>query len=77
VGVPDRTPVVVSVTPVGRAPDSVNVGAGEPVAVTVNVPAAPFVNVVLLAEVITGGALTDRGDDAEIATGRPSSVPAT
>ena len=53
-GVPDRTPVVASVTPEGRAPVSVNVGAGVPVAVIANVPAAPTVNVVLFALVIAG-----------------------
>ena len=35
-GVPDSTPVdALKVTPLGRAPDSVSVGAGKPVAVTV------------------------------------------
>jgi len=54
--VPLRTPVVVlNVTPVGSAPVSLNVGAGNPVAVTVNVPAVPTVNVVLLALVMAGG----------------------
>ena len=53
VGVPLRTPAM-NVTPVGRAPDSVIVGAGNPVAVTVNDPAAPWANVVLLALVMTG-----------------------
>ena len=38
--------------PLGSAPVSLNVGAGEPVAVTVNVPAVPTVNVVLFALVI-------------------------
>ena len=59
VGVPARTPVPgVKVTPVGRVPDSASVGVGVPVAVTVNVPAVPSVNVVWLAEVIAGAALT-------------------
>ena len=53
VGVPLRTPAL-NVTPVGRAPDSVIVGTGNPVAVTVNEPAAPWVNVVLLALVMAG-----------------------
>jgi hypothetical protein len=53
VGVPLRTPAL-KVTPAGSAPDSVIVGAGNPVAVTVNEPAAPWVNVVLLALVMAG-----------------------
>jgi hypothetical protein len=58
-GVPLRTHVVVlNVTPAGSAPVSLNVGAGVPVAVTVNVPAVPTVNVVLLALVITGAVFT-------------------
>jgi len=44
------------VTPLGSAPVSVRVGVGVPVVVTENVPAAPTVNVVLLALVITGAA---------------------
>ena len=44
------------VTPLGSAPISVRVGVGVPVVVTENVPAAPTVNVVLLALVITGAA---------------------
>ena len=53
VGVPLRTPAL-KVTPAGSAPDSVIVGAGNPVAVTVNEPAVPWVNVVLLALVMAG-----------------------
>ena len=53
VGVPLRTPAL-KVTPVGSAPDSVIVGAGNPVAVTVNEPATPTVNVVLFALVMAG-----------------------
>ena len=53
VGVPLKTPAL-NVTPAGSAPDSVIVGVGKPVAVTVNVPGAPSVNVVLLALVMTG-----------------------
>ena len=45
-----------NVTPLGRAPVSVIVGAGTPVVVTVNVPALPTVNVVLFALVIEGAA---------------------
>jgi hypothetical protein len=48
----------VNVTPLGSgAPpsDSVSVGpAGKPVAVTLNVPAAPTVKVVLFADVMAG-----------------------
>ena len=51
---PESTPAEVSVIPVGRAPLSVNVGAGYPVAVTVKLPAVPAVNVVLLALVMAG-----------------------
>ena len=59
VGVPDRTPAVLSVTPVGKEPEvTENVGAGVPVAVTVNVPTVPSVKVVALAEVIAGGLVT-------------------
>ena len=55
IGVPDSTPVVaLRVTPVGRVPVSVNVGAGNPVAVTVKVPAVPTVKVVALPEVMAG-----------------------
>ncbi len=63
VGVPASTPVVeltdalvVRVTPVGRAPVSVNVGGAQPVAVTAKVPAEPCVKVVMVAEVIDGAA---------------------
>ena len=41
-----------NVTPEGNAPLSLSVGAGEPVAVTVKVPAVPTENVVLFALVI-------------------------
>ena len=53
-GVPLSKPAEVKVTPPGRAPTSLNVGAGEPVAVTVKVPATPIANVVWFALVITG-----------------------
>ncbi len=54
-GVPLRTPVaVLKETPAGKAPDSERVGAGDPPAVTVKVPAVPTVNTVLLALVIVG-----------------------
>jgi hypothetical protein len=58
-GVPLRTPVAgVNVTPVGNVPVSLNVGAGVPVAITVNVPGVPTVNVVLPPLVITGAVST-------------------
>jgi len=60
-GIPLRVPVPLwlstKVTPLGSAPISVRVGVGVPVVVTENVPAAPTVNVVLLALVIAGAAL--------------------
>ena len=56
-GVPLRVAVpavpALKVTPEGSAPDSDSVGVGVPVAVTVNVPAVPAVNVVDAALVIT------------------------
>jgi len=58
-GVPPSTPVAaLKVTPLGNAPDSLSVGLGKPVAVTVNEPAVPEVNVVLLALVIAGAWFT-------------------
>src|SRR5450756_770881 len=58
-GVPESTPVVeLRVTPVGREPVSLKVGAGFPLAFTVKVPAVPTVNVVALAEVMVGGTAT-------------------
>jgi hypothetical protein len=59
VGVPDRIPAaVLNVTPFGSVPLSVHVGAGVPVAVTLNVPAVPTVNVTLFALVIDGAEFT-------------------
>jgi hypothetical protein len=52
-GVPLKMPAL-NVTPPGSAPDSVILGVGNPVAVTVNEAAAPSVNVVLLALVMAG-----------------------
>jgi hypothetical protein len=46
-----------NVTPDGSAPDSLRDGAGEPVAVTVKLPAVPTVNVVLLALCVAFGRL--------------------
>ena len=58
-GVPQRIPVAgVKVTPVGSGPVSLSVGAGVPVAVTVNDPAALTANVVLVALVIAAGVFT-------------------
>ena len=63
-GVPARVAVfapalVASVTPEGRDPaEMVKVAAGEPVAVTVKVPAAPTENVVALPLVIEGATAT-------------------
>ena len=42
VGFPYSAPAVDKVTPLGRAPVSLKVGAGMPVAVTVKVPAVPW-----------------------------------
>jgi hypothetical protein len=44
----------VKVTPLGSVPLSLRVGFGSPVAVTVNVPALPTLNVVAFALVIAG-----------------------
>ena len=54
VGLPESTPVLENVTPVGRGPDSLKVDAGYPVAVTVKLSAVTSVNVALFAEVIAG-----------------------
>jgi hypothetical protein len=54
-GVPAKAPELLEkVTPEGNAPDSLNVGVGDPVAVTANEPAIPTVNVAFFAEVNTG-----------------------
>jgi hypothetical protein len=58
VGVPLSTPAELNVTPLGNAPLSVKVDAGKPVAVTVNEPAVPTLNVVLLALVMFGAWFT-------------------
>ena len=61
VGVPERTPAVESVTPAGGVPAViVYVGAGEPEAVTLNVPSDPAVKVVEAALVKLGAALRFR-----------------
>ena len=60
-GVPLSTPVVaLNVTPLGRVPLSLSVGVGKPVVVTVKLPAAPTVKVVLLALVMAARRLVDR-----------------
>ena len=56
VGVPESTPPL-NVTPLGSVPDSVMTGVGDPLAVGVNVPAAPSVKVVDDADVNAAGAL--------------------
>ena len=57
VGVPVSLPPV-KVTPAGRAPASVKVGVGKPVAVGVKVLSTPSMKVVLAAEVMVGGPST-------------------
>jgi len=55
-GVPLSAPVAaLKLTPAGSAPVSLSVGEGVPVAVTVNEPKAPTVNVALFALVMAGG----------------------
>ena len=49
-----------NVTPLGSVPLSLSVGVGKPVVVTVKLPAAPTVKVVLLALVMAGAWLTVR-----------------
>src|SRR5260370_32314520 len=62
VGVPLSVPVPLplsrNVTPAGKAPLSVILGVGDPVAVTLNVPAAPAWNVAAFALVIVVGCTT-------------------
>jgi hypothetical protein len=54
VAVPLRMPAELNVTPFGNAPVSVKVGAGKPVAVTVNEPAVFTTNAVLFTLVMAG-----------------------
>lgn len=61
------------ITPVGKVPEAVSVGVGMPVAVTVNELATPKVNVVELAEVITGDS-AETVKDAEAVFPVPPSV---
>ena len=65
----------VKVTPVGREPVSDSAGTGVPVVVTVNVPAVPWVKVVVLAEVMAAGVLTVRAK--EVVWVAPVPVPVT
>jgi hypothetical protein len=48
----------VKVTPAGKAPASLSVGAGVPVAVTVNAPAVPVEKLAVFALVIAGAVFT-------------------
>jgi hypothetical protein len=60
-GVPlSRPDPALKVTPLGKVPLSLRVGAGKPVPVTVNAPAVPTVKVILLALVMAGAWLTVR-----------------
>ncbi len=52
--VPDSTPVEARVTPTGRGPVSVNVGAGAPLAVATNDRGVPAVNVAEAGDVNDG-----------------------
>ena len=54
------SPLSVKVTPAGSAPVSVRAAVGNPVVVTVNVPAWPTVKVALAALVIAGAWSTVR-----------------
>src|SRR5258707_11892208 len=56
--VPVPLPLLRNVTPAGKAPLSVMLGVGNPVAVTLNVPAAPTWNEAAFALVIAGACLT-------------------
>jgi hypothetical protein len=56
--VPVPLPLSVKFTPLGSEPVYVRVGVGDPVVVTVNDPAVPAVNVVLVALVKTGAVFT-------------------
>ena len=54
--VPVPLPLSVNVTAVGSAPDSVRDGTGDPVVVTVKLPAFPATKVVLVMLVMAGAA---------------------
>ena len=47
-------PLSTNVTPLGRAPALVSAAVGDPVVVTLKVPALPAVKVVVVAEVMAG-----------------------
>jgi len=49
---------VLKVTPLGRVPDSLKVGVGVPLSVTVKLPAVPAVNLALAALVIVGATVS-------------------
>ena len=53
-------PLSTNVTPPGRAPALVSAGAGDPVVVTLKVPALPAVKVVVVAEVMAGAWVTTK-----------------
>ena len=58
-GVPESRPALLRVTPVGSEPElTLNVDAGVPVAVKLNVPGVPTTKVVALPEVICEASLT-------------------
>ena len=58
-GVPERMPVEGSkVTPAGSVPATDRVGAGNPVATTVWLPALPMLKLAVAALVIAGASLT-------------------
>jgi hypothetical protein len=54
VGMPESTPAADRTTPEDNEPDSLKVGAGLPVAATVNVPGEPWRKLVPVAEVMVG-----------------------
>lgn len=65
-GVPLSNPVAaLNVTPVGKAPLSLSVGVGKPVAVTVNEPPVSTRNMALFALVIAGGEVDCRIEKGE------------
>src|SRR5258708_30531375 len=53
--VPVPLPLLRNVTPAGKVPLSVMLGVGDPLVLTLNVPAAPTWNVTAFALVIVGG----------------------
>lgn len=56
-GIPERSPPVVKLTPLGRALAVLNVGAGDPFAVTLKLPLVPTTKVVFAALVKLGARL--------------------